>query len=64
VLRGSGEIGIDGERVAINRDVMVGIPAGVKRKVFPGDEGIIGGVPGKAYESEPITELGAPDPYA
>jgi mannose-6-phosphate isomerase-like protein (cupin superfamily) len=68
VLRGSGEIGIDGERVAIDRDVMVGIPAGVKRKVFPGDEGvrllIIGGVPGKAYESTPITELGAPDPYA
>jgi mannose-6-phosphate isomerase-like protein (cupin superfamily) len=68
VIRGGGEIDIEGERHALDPDTMVRVSAGTKRKVYPGDDGIrvvvVGGVPGSAYEVRDFTELGAPDPFA
>jgi mannose-6-phosphate isomerase-like protein (cupin superfamily) len=67
VLRGGGEIDIDGERFPLDQETMVRVSAGTKRKLYPGDEGIrvvaVGGVPGSAYEVKDFTELGAPDPF-
>ncbi len=66
VLSGGGEIEIDGERVAVDRERIVRVPAGTKRRVLPGAEGIrvlaLGGVPGKLYERPDPFKLGAPDP--
>lgn len=68
VLRGGGEIELDGERHPLDPDTMVGVQPGVTRKVHPGADGIrlllAGGVPGQAYEINPANELGAPDPAA
>src|SRR3954468_15135755 len=54
VLRGGGEIEIDGDRHPLDPDTMVGVQPGTRRKVLPGDEGIrlliLGGVPDKLYE--------------
>jgi mannose-6-phosphate isomerase-like protein (cupin superfamily) len=67
-LRGGGEIEIDGERHALDPDTLVRVSPGTRRKVYSGPEGLrllaIGGVPGKAYEVDQSTELGAPDPMA
>ena len=68
VLRGSGEVEIAGERIALDPETAVSIKSGVPRKLWPGPDGMrvvaIGGVPGQAYEGKDISELGAPDPYA
>ena len=68
VLRGGGEIEIDGERHAIDPDTMVAVQPGTKRKLLPGPDGIrvliLGGVSGKPYEAPDITKLGEPDPAA
>ena len=68
VLRGGGDIEIDGERVPLDRDTMVRVGPGPKRKLWPGDEGMrvlaLGGVPGQAYEPPDVTKLGEPDPMA
>ena len=68
VVRGSGEIEIDGERHPLDQDTMVRVSAGTKRKIWPGEDGIrllaIGAVPGKLYEPPATSELGAPDPMA
>jgi mannose-6-phosphate isomerase-like protein (cupin superfamily) len=65
-VTGSGEIEIDGERHPLEPGSMVMVNSGVMRKVITGDEPIrliaIGGVPGKAYEAPPQTQLGAADP--
>jgi mannose-6-phosphate isomerase-like protein (cupin superfamily) len=67
-LRGSGEIELDGERVPLDADTFVRVGPAVRRKIWPGDDGIrvlaLAGVPGKPYELVPVTELGAPDPMA
>jgi mannose-6-phosphate isomerase-like protein (cupin superfamily) len=67
-LRGSGEIEIEGERSPMDPDHIARIGPGVKRKVWPGPDGIrlliIGGVPGGTYEAPSISELGEPDPMA
>jgi mannose-6-phosphate isomerase-like protein (cupin superfamily) len=67
VLRGSGEVEIDGERVALDPECAVSIKSGVRRKLWPGPDGMriiaIGGRPGAVYEAKGISELGAPDPY-
>lgn len=67
-LRGGGELEIDGERFPLDPDHAARVGPGVKRKVWPGPEGIrvvvLGGVPGKAYEAPEITKLGVPDPMA
>ena len=68
VLRGSGEVEIDGERVALDPETAVSIKAGTRRKLWPGPDGMrivaIGGTPGAVYASKEISELGSPDPYA
>ena len=68
VLRGSGEVEIDGQRIALDPETAVSIKSGVRRKLWPGPEGMrviaIGGKPGAAYQGKEISELGAADPYA
>lgn len=68
VLRGGGEIEIDGKRFPLDPDHAAGVGPGTTRKVWPGPEGIrllvIGGVPGKPFEALEFTELGSPDPTA
>jgi mannose-6-phosphate isomerase-like protein (cupin superfamily) len=68
VLRGAGEIEVDGERTAIDSETIVRVAPGSRRKIWPGDEGLrilaLGGTPGKVYEPPEITELGSPDPSA
>jgi len=67
-LRGGGEIEIEGERSPLDADHVVRVGSGVKRKVWPGAEGIrmliVGGVPGVAYDAPDFTKLGEPDPMA
>jgi mannose-6-phosphate isomerase-like protein (cupin superfamily) len=67
-LRGGGEIEIDGERFPLDPDHIVRVGSGVKRKVWPGPDGVrlllIGGVPGGLYEAPAISQLGEPDPMA
>ncbi len=67
-LSGGGEIEIEGERHPLDADHVVRVGSGVKRKVWPGPDGIrmliVGGVPGSAYEAPDITKLGEPDPMA
>ena len=68
VMRGNGEIEIEGERIVVDPETMVRVSAGTKRKLYPGDRGmrvlVIGGVPGQAYAVRDFTELDAPDPFA
>jgi mannose-6-phosphate isomerase-like protein (cupin superfamily) len=66
VLRGSGEMEVDGERFPIDPETMVRVGPEAKRCIHPGREGMrliaIGGVPGQAYQPPGYTEVGAPDP--
>jgi mannose-6-phosphate isomerase-like protein (cupin superfamily) len=66
VLRGGGEIEVDGERVPVDPETIVRVGPAGKRKLWPGDEGMrvlaLGGVPGKPYEAPDVTKLGEPDP--
>ncbi len=68
VLRGSGELEIEGTRHTLDPETLVRVGPGVKRKLYAGPEGVrvlvIGGVPGAAYEVREFTELGQPDPMA
>lgn len=68
VMRGGGEIEIEGERLPLDGAHLARVGPGAKRKVWPGPEGIrlvvIGGVPGSAYSPPDITKLGEPDPMA
>lgn len=68
ILRGSGEFEIEGERVPVDAERIIRIPAGTKRKLWPGPDGVrvlaLGGVPGKLYERPEPFKLGAPDPTA
>lgn len=61
VLRGSGEMDVEGERVALNPDVIIRVGAKAKRKMLAGPEGLrvlaLGGTPGAAYEVLEFTEL-------
>ena len=67
-LRGSGELEIDGERYTLDTDHAARVGPGVKRKIWPGDEGIrvlaIGGKVGETYDPPDVTKLGEPDPMA
>ena len=62
-LGGSGWIDIDGERVELEKDMLVRVAPAVKRKVHPGADGlqmlVIGGCPGEAYKVPEMTELEA-----
>ena len=67
-LQGGGQLDVEGELVRLDRDTLVRVGPGTRRKVYPGDDGIrilvVGGVPGAAYEAPALSELGAPDPSA
>jgi hypothetical protein len=60
-MSGSGEIELDGERIAIWPDVIVRVGPACRRKLYSGPEGLrvlaMGAVPGKAYAINPNTEL-------
>jgi Cupin domain len=66
VLRGSGELEVDGERHALDSETMIRVGPEPKRKLWPGDEGMrvlaLGGCPGQPYQAPAVTKLGAPDP--
>lgn len=68
ILRGSADFDVEGERVHVDPDSVIRIPAGTKRKLLAGPEGVrvmaLGGVPGKLYERAEPFKLGAPDPAA
>lgn len=67
-IRGGGEIEIEGERFPLDPDHMVRVGPGVKRKVWPGSDGmrmvIVGGVPSGDYVAPEISKLGIADPMA
>jgi mannose-6-phosphate isomerase-like protein (cupin superfamily) len=62
-VKGSGEIEVDGERIAISPEVIIRVGPASRRKLFSGPEGLrvlaMGAVPGKAYTISPMTELGS-----
>jgi mannose-6-phosphate isomerase-like protein (cupin superfamily) len=68
VLRGTAEIEIEGERVALDPETIVRVGPGISRRIFAGPEGVrvlaLGGVPGAAYEPPEFSKLGAPDPLS
>ena len=68
VMRGSGEIEIEGERFPLDSDHIARVGPETKRKIWPGADGVrlvvFGGVPGRAYEPSDLTKLGQPDPMA
>jgi mannose-6-phosphate isomerase-like protein (cupin superfamily) len=61
VMRGSGQMEIDGERIDLTPDVLVRVGATARRKVFSGPEGLrmiaLGGTPGAAYKIREFSEL-------
>jgi len=67
-LSGAADMDIEGEHVSLEPGTMVRVGVGTKRKLTTTDQPlrvlIIGGVPGRAYEPDPSTEVGAPDPIA
>lgn len=62
-LGGSGWLDIDGERVDFDKDTLVRVASGTKRKVHAGPDGlsmlVIGGCPGEAYKIAAMSELGS-----
>ena len=68
VMRGSGEMQIDGESLTLDPETIVRVGPEAKRKIVTGDEPMrllaLGGVPGKPYEAPEVSKLGAPDPLA
>ena len=67
-LRGGGEIEIEGVRHPLDPETMVRVGPGVRRKLWPGPDGLrvlaLGGCAGRAYEAPDVSRLGAPDPLA
>ena len=70
VLDGEADFQIEGEPepVHLGRDAAIRVGPATHRKIVPGPEGVkilaIGGIPGRAYEPPPYTELGGPEPVA
>jgi hypothetical protein len=66
VLRGSAEIDIEGERVALDPDTIVRVGPGVSRRISSGPQGArilaLGGVPGAVYEPPEFSKIGGPEP--
>ena len=64
VLRGKATLRVAGEEHILEPGVFVRVGAAEKRKVGTGNESAqvlcIGSIPGQAYESLPIVELGGP----
>jgi mannose-6-phosphate isomerase-like protein (cupin superfamily) len=61
VMQGSGEIDVEGERIALTPDILVRVGPATKRKIYSGPDGLrllaLGGTPGAAYEAAEFTEL-------
>lgn len=61
VLSGSGWMEIEGDRIDLDAETMVRVGPEPKRQVFAGADGlrmlVVGGIPGKAFEIKPVTEL-------
>ena len=61
VMRGSGEIDVEGERIPLTPDILVRVGPATKRKIYSGPDGLrllaLGGTPGAAYEAAEFTEL-------
>jgi mannose-6-phosphate isomerase-like protein (cupin superfamily) len=68
VMRGGGEIEIEGERFPLDSDHIARVGPETKRKVWPGPDGIrlvvLGGIPGEVYAAPDVSRLGEPDPMA
>jgi quercetin dioxygenase-like cupin family protein len=66
ILRGGGEIEIDGQRQTVDPETIVRVGPQPKRKLWAGPQGMrvlaLGGIPGRPYEAPEISQLGAPDP--
>jgi mannose-6-phosphate isomerase-like protein (cupin superfamily) len=66
VMRGGGEIEIEGERFPLDDNHVARVGPETKRKIWPGPDGIrlvvLGGKPGAIYEAPDLTKLGEPDP--
>jgi mannose-6-phosphate isomerase-like protein (cupin superfamily) len=66
VVRGSGWIEIDGERVDLDPETIVRVGPAARRKLYSGPEGArilaLGGVPGQVYEPPAPSLIGAADP--
>lgn len=65
VLRGSGEIEVENERIPIDTETVVRVGPTARRKLYAGPQGLrvlaLGGVPGEVYRPPHFTELGASD---
>ena len=66
LLSGVATIKTEEGDVQLEPGLFVRVPASEKRQISTGDSPAqilaIGGVPGKAYEAPPYTEVGAPEP--
>jgi mannose-6-phosphate isomerase-like protein (cupin superfamily) len=66
VLGGEGELVLDGETLKLEPRTMVRMAPEVNRKLVTKDSPLsvlaLGAVPGEAYEIDPSSELGSPDP--
>jgi quercetin dioxygenase-like cupin family protein len=65
-LRGSGELEVDGERMALDGEQIARVGPQAKRKLYSGPDGlrvlILGGTPGQVYAAPAPSEIGGPDP--
>ena len=65
VLDGSATLQADGEVFELDRETMVRIGPGCRRKLVAGPDGlrvlVIGGRPGHAYQAPDFSAVGAPD---
>jgi mannose-6-phosphate isomerase-like protein (cupin superfamily) len=63
LLRGSAEFTVDGERLPLDAGGLLRVPAGSKRKLEPGADGVrilaIGWTPGRQYERPEDFQLAA-----
>ncbi len=61
VLKGSGSMDVDGERVEMEPQTLIRVGPRARRKVQAGPDGlhmlVIGGAPGKVYEAPAMSEL-------
>jgi mannose-6-phosphate isomerase-like protein (cupin superfamily) len=68
VMRGGGEIEIEGERFPLDDNHVARVGPETKRKIWPGPDGIrlvvLGGTPGEPYQAPDVSKLGEPDPMA
>ena len=66
VMRGSGEVEVDGERVPVDPETIIRVGPESKRKIYTGAEGMrvlaLGGTPGKPYEPAPFSRLAGETP--